>query len=89
MLCSQLNNISSQKTNEPQKIILGLFKFLLFSYRKEVGLINRFNNKDGHRVCDYSDDRKTVEIARKGCITRITANPDGSLNIVNVTKQPN
>ena len=55
---------------------------------KEVRLINRFDNEKGHRVCDYSDDHKTVEIARRGCITRITANPDGTLNIVNVTKQP-
>lgn len=48
--------------------------------------INRFDNLDGHRVCDYSDDRKTVVIEKKGCITRITANPDGTLNIENEPK---
>lgn len=58
----------------------------LFCFLKEVRLINRFDNEDGHRVCDYSDDRKTVVIERKGCITRITANPDGTLNIENVPK---
>lgn len=38
-------------------------------------------NADDKRVCDISEDGKTVEIVRKGCVTRITANPDGTLNI--------
>ena len=51
--------------------------------------MNRFENEDGHCVCAYSDDHKTVEIARKGCITRITANPDGTLRIENILRQSN
>ena len=46
--------------------------------------MNKFKNSGGKRVCDISEDRKVVEIIRDGCITRITANPDGTLNIENV-----
>ena len=38
-------------------------------------------NLNGKRVCDISPDRRVVEIVQKDCLTRITANPDGSLNI--------
>ena len=31
-----------------------------------------------------SRDRKVIEIVQKGCLTRITANPDGTLKIENV-----
>ena len=40
-------------------------------------------NLNGKRICDISNDRKVVEIVRKGYITRITANADGTLNIEN------
>lgn len=43
--------------------------------------VRNLNNK---RVCDVSEDRKVVEIVIKGCKTRITANPDGTLNIENI-----
>ena len=43
-----------------------------------------WKNGGDKRVCDVSDDKKTVEISMKGFITRITANPDGTLRIVNV-----
>lgn len=33
------------------------------------------------RVCDMSADHKIVEIGDKGYITRISANPDGTLKI--------
>ena len=36
------------------------------------------------RVCDISYDHKIIEIVRNGCLTRITANPDGTLNIENI-----
>ena len=39
------------------------------------------HNLDQKRVCDVSSDRKIAEIRRKDCTTRITANPDGTLNI--------
>ena len=45
-------------------------------------------NLNGKRVCDMSQDRKVIEIAQKGCLTRITANPDGTLNIENVLQPP-
>lgn len=41
-------------------------------------------NLNGKRVCDISPDGKSIEIVQKGCLTRITANPDGTLNIENI-----
>lgn len=41
-------------------------------------------NLSGKRVCDMSRDRKVIEIVQKGCLTRITANPDGTLKVENV-----
>jgi hypothetical protein len=33
------------------------------------------------RVCDMRDDHKVIDIGAKGYITRISANPDGTLKI--------
>ena len=44
--------------------------------------MNAIINEDKKRVCDISLDGKVVEIRRKDCVTRITANPDGTLAIV-------
>ena len=41
-------------------------------------------NLNGKRVCDVTKDHKEAFIVVKGCITRITANPDGTLNFENV-----
>ena len=38
-------------------------------------------NLDYKRVCDVSADKLIVEIRKKDCITRITANTDRTLNI--------
>lgn len=38
-------------------------------------------NLDDKRVCDQSKDKKTIEIRKKDCITRITANKDNTLRI--------
>ena len=38
-------------------------------------------NRNGKRVCDISEDERVVEIVLRGCMTRITANPDGTLHI--------
>lgn len=46
--------------------------------------MEEFKNSSGKRVCDISPDRKTIEIFIKGCLTRITANPDGTLNVQNI-----
>ena len=43
-------------------------------------------NLNGKRVCDISTDRKIIEIANKDCVTRITANPDGSLKLEHTKK---
>lgn len=51
---------------------------------KEVNTIEAWKNEAGKRVCDVSRDCRVVEISLKGCITRITANPDGTLHIENV-----
>lgn len=43
--------------------------------------MEEIRNLNGKRVCDISSDRKVVLIANKDCLTRITANPDGSLKV--------
>lgn len=53
-------------------------------YRLEVNFIEEVRNSNGKRVCDISSDRKVVIIVQKGCMTRITANPDGTLCIENL-----
>ncbi|MDR2513628.1 MAG: hypothetical protein LBD02_00260 [Christensenellaceae bacterium] len=44
--------------------------------------MSEVTNLDCKRVCDISADKRMVEIRRKDCVTRITANPDGTLNVV-------
>jgi hypothetical protein len=46
--------------------------------------IEEVHNLNGKRVCDVSLDKRVIEIVQKGCLTRITANPDGTLKIENV-----
>ena len=41
-------------------------------------------NLNGKRICDISVDMTVVEIISRGCITRITANKDGTLTVENV-----
>jgi hypothetical protein len=43
--------------------------------------MSEVTNLDSKRVCDISIDARMVEIRRKDCVTRITANPDGTLNV--------
>lgn len=50
--------------------------------------MNEFRNANGKRVCDVSSDKRVAEIRLKDCITRITANPDGTLKIENVPTKP-
>ena len=44
-------------------------------------VIKNLNNK---RICDRSEDGRVVQIVHKDCMTLITANPDGTLNIKNI-----
>jgi len=46
--------------------------------------MNEFHNAAGKRVCDISSDYRIIEIKHKGYITRITANSDGTLKIINI-----
>lgn len=46
--------------------------------------IEEVRNLNGKRVCDASLDKRVIEIVQKGCLTRITANPDGTLKIENI-----
>lgn len=45
--------------------------------------MEQIHNLNGKRVCDRSADHRVIEIVQKGCLTRITANPDGTLNVEN------
>lgn len=45
-----------------------------------------FRNLNGKRVCDISADKLFIVIIIKDCITRITANPDGTLRVENITE---
>lgn len=40
--------------------------------------VKDLNNK---RVCDLSDDKKTVYIRRGDCVTTVTADENGILNV--------
>lgn len=50
--------------------------------------MDEFRNNNGKRVCDISTDKRIVEIRQKDCITRITANSDGTLKIENIPTTP-
>ena len=46
--------------------------------------MDEIRNLKGKRICDMSKDHKFIEIKINGCLTRITANEDGTLNIKNI-----
>lgn len=43
-----------------------------------------FHNLNDKRIFDISKDRTVIEIVQKGCLTRITANSDRTLNVENI-----
>jgi len=45
-------------------------------------------NLDRKRVCDISADHMLIEIRKKSCVTRITANPDGTLCVAQERSPP-
>lgn len=52
--------------------------------KKEGGpVLEKWKNAAGKRVCDISEDHRYIEIVQSGYVTRITANPDGTLLIEN------
>lgn len=46
--------------------------------------MEEIRNLNGKRVCGMSRDHKVIEIVQKGCLTRITANLDGTLKVENI-----
>ena len=42
----------------------------------------KVNNLEQKRVCDVSEDKRVIVIRKKGCVTKITANPDQTLKII-------
>ena len=53
-------------------------------FEGQVRTVLEVRNCNGKRVCDISEDGRVVVILSKGCMTRITANPDGTLRIENL-----
>ena len=47
-------------------------------------MMKEVNNLDSKRVFDISNDSKVAEIRKKDCVTRIMANPNGTLNYTHV-----
>jgi len=45
--------------------------------------MNEVINLDQKRVCDMSADKRTIEIRKRDCVTKILANSDGTLKVVN------
>lgn len=50
--------------------------------------MEEIRNLNGKRVCDRSEDGRVIQIVQRGCMTLITANPDGTLSIENVQLPP-
>jgi hypothetical protein len=46
--------------------------------------MEEIRNLNGKRICDRSEDGRVIQIVQRGCMTLITANPDGTLNVENV-----
>ncbi|MGI6700799.1 MAG: hypothetical protein ACOX6G_10895 [Christensenellales bacterium] len=51
--------------------------------------MQEFRNAANHRVCDISEDRKSIVIINKGCKTVITANIDQTLKVQNIPEISN
>ena len=57
---------------------------LLVTFKEGGASMEPGKNLNNKRICDISHDPKVVEIVQKGCLTRITANPDGTLKVESV-----
>jgi hypothetical protein len=51
--------------------------------------MKEIKNLNQKRVCDVSEDNKTILIQLKDCITKITANGDKTLKITQERLKPN
>jgi len=54
-----------------------------FGTREEIEM-NQVINLNKKRVCDLSEDKCVAEIRKGDCLTRIKANPDGTLDITHL-----
>ena len=53
-----------------------------FIFSEEGGLfMTQVKDLNKKRVCDLSDDRKTVYIQRGDCVTEVRAEKDGTLSV--------
>jgi hypothetical protein len=50
--------------------------------------MSEVTNLDQKRICDISDDKRVIEIRKKGCVTQITANADGTLSVIHEHASP-
>jgi len=50
--------------------------------------MNEVTNLDGKRICDMSADKHVIVIRKKGCVTRIVANSDRTLNVTHERAPP-
>ena len=50
--------------------------------------MKEIKNLDNKRICDISADGTVIIIRRKDCVTRITANKDGTLNVAQERIKP-
>ena len=50
--------------------------------------MNEVRNLNKKRIGDMSSDQRLFEVQIKDCVTRITVNPDGTLNITHERVKP-
>ena len=50
--------------------------------------MNEVRNLNDKRVADISMDKRVIEICIQGYTTRITANPNGTLNVIHGIANP-
>jgi len=56
--------------------------------RPGISTMTGIVNPDHKRVCDISAGAKVIEIRKRDCVTRIKANPDGTLKIIHERAGP-
>lgn len=65
------------------------FRNNMVNYVKRKGNMKEIRNSDNKRIFDISDDNKMIFLIIKGCETKIIANPDGTLKVINIKNPKN
>lgn len=65
------------------------FKVNMVNYVKRKDNMKEIRNSDNKRIFDISDDNKMIFLIIKGCETKIIANPDGTLKVINIKNTKN